>query len=261
MLAVFLLLTSRYYAQSQLNEVKPSGKMTLDVNVNKRDISLLEPITVQLKYYNNTDQIVIAPPPKFDRLQIEVTSSDSEETKIFGDLFGLSINNPAQNREFVPNETIEETGIIFDTGRFFNKAGSYQVKFILGIGKTATTSSPIQLNISEPIGTERDAYNFLKGVQKRSLRERTDWRSLKDKQGQLLLQTFVKDYGETVYGEYFVSLLANYLYEIGETDKAQILLERLKNSKNQVIAERANQRFVAIEKNRKEKENDRVKPQ
>ena len=109
-------------------------------------------------------------------------------------------------------------------------------------------SNAIELQILEPIGTDKEALEFLR---KHENPLSFDW-VFKDKDGDASLEDFVNRFGNSVYGETAISHLANLYLARNKADKAKVEFEKLKSSKNRILAKEANKALAEIASRKRE---------
>jgi hypothetical protein len=140
-------------------------------------------------------------------------------------------------QEFSLVESTEEINRVVE---FFPYPGTYQMQFELG----GLKSDEIEVNIDQPEGKDKAAYSILRKFDEPLS---FDW-VWKRNDGQLLLERFVAEYGDTVYGESATRYLA-YLYQAkNELDKAQSEFEKIQFSAHKPIADAALQALAEIKR-------------
>ncbi len=222
--------------------------MTFEAELNKGSYLLSEPIFVKFKFANQTGL------PKTSYSPVFIHESTLKVK--FGDKISSfenlsSINGvPAVRfpRVFQPNEftTREELFNSAFVGAFFPEVGNYQLQFILrsADGDKIIKSDIINIEIKNPQGTNKKAYDFL--IKHKEYFGLSSW-IFPEKAGQSLLEIFVKNYGETVYGELAIHSLGNIYFNQGELNKSQVEFEKLKFSNHKIIADEAKDLLKKIE--------------
>lgn len=259
------------------NAVKVDG--TLEAQPKKSDYILLEPVYVKFK--------VTVPSAAVPRLSEAITASISFRGKT-RQFRGLSSNvadpgNPQKLPETnvkellgmtatvgilddalmsskqvaqgdkEKNKTVESGSYSYESEEviervedFFPEPGNYQIRFYL----FGAASNSVDITIVEPTGIDKEAFDFLKRYKNPLTFE---WVS-QEKNGLALLKTFVDKYGDSVYGEAAVYQLGlSYFYK-AEFEKAKVLFEKLKNSKNKNISKNAEDSLRDIKQNIEAKE-------
>lgn len=139
-----------------------------------------------------------------------------------------------------PPKYLEQKEIIDIALDFFPESGNYQIQFVYG----GVSSNVIDLTIKEPTGINRAAFEFLSKHQ-----EATSFYWVwEEKNGIALLEVFVAKYRRSVYGDLAISHLAGIYLAKGDLDMAKAEFEKIKSSKNPVIAKEANTSLADIAK-------------
>lgn len=231
-------------------EVIPDNfeNMTFQVELDKGSYLLSEPVFVKFKFLNQTGISQTSYSPAFiHESKLKVKSKD--KSLLFESL--SSINGvPAVRfpRVFQPNEFIIREELLNSAfvGAFFSEAGTYQLQFILSSsdGDKIIESNVIEIEIKNPQGVNKKAFNFL--TKHKEYFGLSSW-IFGEREGQGLLETFVNNYGETVYGELAIHSLGSIYFNRGEFNKAQIEFEKLKFSNHKIIADDATKFLKEIE--------------
>ncbi len=148
-------------------------------------------------------------------------------------------------------------------GVFFPEPGNYQLQFVLHSagGDKTVKSDIIEVTIEEPEGINKEASDFMR--KHREFFGLSSW-TPNSNESQTLLETFVRKYGQSVYGEIAISTLGTFYLERGDFDKAKAEFEKIKSSGNTIIAKHANnfltniaKRKADLQKTQKEKQKEK----
>lgn len=260
-LILALISTQNTLAQEAIPQKDDFEKMSFEVRLNKSEYLLLEPVSVEFKFSNQTNEPLKVVSPEYTS-DIRIKSVFNGKTNYYNDLFGFSINQLRIPRVFQPGESVEEIGIIKEqVGRIFPEPGNYEIQFILKGNGTEKTST-VNLVIKEPMGINKEAFDYLKAFKKEN-----GGGSLFSWSGKInaqrrkeLLQEFVDKYSESEYGEYAILSLGNhYLYYENNLEKADAEFEKLKSSENLVLAKQANKSLADTARKKAGLEKERQK--
>ncbi len=222
-------------------------KMTFEVGLNKNSFVISEPIFIKFKFSNHTGVPQMTYSPAFiGESELKVSSRSKTLTHR-----NLSAFNGISGVRFpltVPPAWVSTKDEILTspfTGYIFPISGEYQLQFILRSSGSEKTikSNIINITIEKPTGINKDALDFMKEHQEFfGLSSWTD----DGKNSLALLQEFVSKYDQSAYGEPAISALADIYESKNELDKAQIEFEKIKSSKNKLIADEANKALENI---------------
>lgn len=249
-----ILFTLHFFAFVVVAEAQDKDKVLpeggLQVELEKSNYLLLEPIFIKLKYkpVSNVNKSTL----------LEITSvriTSNSETREFRGLTQIVTQGepqslPGNNRVpglLIPEPQLsycEKYGVIDRVSEFFPQPGNYRLQFFLN----GLTSSPIDIKVEHPIGAEKKAFEFLK---KREGNVSFYW-VWNEKNGVSLLEEFVDRYGRSAYGDMAIHFLGNIYFAKGQFDKARIEFEKLINSRHLQLVEDARRLLVDIEKRKAE---------
>lgn len=235
------------------------GKLSFDVNLNKNDYFPLEPLFAQVKVTNNTDKSLnILSTPDFKRLYLIVKFGGKR--KVFNTLFLTSGSRPGFGIVIDKGQSID-ADIVLETylAEIFPEYGQYQIQFVLSNGKTEKLRKEIrsdikEIIIKEPFGINKEAIEFLRQNQEQSLfwwKESGEQESI-EKNGRPLIEEFVNKYSETVFGELAVYQLGIHYLNGGYIEPAKLEFEKIKNSTNKYVADKAKSSLAEIRLNQKQ---------
>ena len=230
------------YTQSSSVVGNDFDKLSLTATLNKTEYLPLEPIFVKLTVVNKTDKhLSTSTTPSFTRIKLKVRHNGN--MKVFDDLFLLGQPNNGLGIKLAPSEFIEREVILEkDLNDYFPEVGQYRVQILLndGAGKEIQTEA-IKITIGKPAEINENAINFLKQNQHRAL---FWWKD--DEKGQQLLETFVLNYSESVFGDYARYQLASLYFNEKEFGRAKAELDKAKSSSNTVLAREAKELLTKI---------------
>lgn len=196
--------------------------LKLGVSTSKTDYLQIEPISLNFGLSNRTNQPiswrgVLFLGPNFNFL---TRSADGEEFRFEGGKYGLI---KSSLRTMQPGEQIQQD-ILLDSALselLFPSPGRYdlQVEFVYnteaeGRQQVKIASNSISINISEPTGINRQAYDYIKGPLA-TANNGTNVRAIVERE-----QEFVNRYKNTVYAKYISISLARTYQTLGEDEKA-----------------------------------------
>lgn len=227
-----------------------SANLTLEVELNKREYLPFEPIAATLRLSNNTGhELAMSPPELLQDTRLAVTDPAGHEQK--GISLTLSLGKPqylpGSPRTIQPFQIFEEETILPLDPRIFERTGNYRLQFSFSVVK----SVPVKITVKEPSGINKDAFEFLK-LHGKDPNFADDF--LQRKGG--LLEKFVRDFSESVYGNHAVFALGSYLLHTGETEKAKAEFEKITNSEIKLIRKWTKKALTEIEEKLRQKSLD-----
>lgn len=261
-----LAITQIAFMRSDKNS-KSDLKMSFSAKITKTEFLQLEPFGVSLEFANKTDTDQQAYTPNFLQTRIEVTNTKGNK-EMFGISF-ITANRASFPRNFAPGEAIkEELIIITNLEKMFPEIGTYQIRFLLPatsekVGELA--SEPISVKIIEATGLNAQA---LKEIRKNQSKSRAPdelfrWNG-NNSDGEDLLENFVGQFANSIYGEFAVYKLANIYLDKGDLEKAKEQFEKIKSSENQPISADTNKALADIARKKvdlQKLQNQKEKPQ
>lgn len=146
-----------------------------------------------------------------------------------------------------PRESIEAKELItLGMVRYFPEPGSYEIQATItsSDGKQSVESKPVTINIQEPTGADRPAYNLIRNSSfQEFLFSGSEFGSVKD-----TLETITALYPNSVYAKHASFVLGeNYFY--GKNyPQALLNLVRLENDANFIHAEKVRRYLTEIRK-------------
>lgn len=227
-------------------------KMSFEVELNKTDYVLLEPIGIIFKFSNKTDKSLTSYTPNFlTKTSVKVSHNNESWERA---LYNLSINSPVRFPTiFMPGKTIESNGILQPnyTSKFFAEPGKYQIQFFLSgssEGVEKISSSVFEVEVKQPTGIDNEAFLYLKKHQSPLSSDLFYIDKRKNAEDARRLEAFVSKYGSSVYGEYAIYSLGNFYLFYNELEKAEIEFEKIRSSDSKIIAEAAAKALAEVEK-------------
>lgn len=249
------------FAQNSMVEKKSSSnfeKMSFEVSLDNDNYMPLEPMFAKFSFANKTSDELITEIPNFlQETKIRVGFDRKiRDINYLGSVIGNGIRFPST---FKPNEIYEKEEMLGPSvGWHFTEKGTYQLQFILrsADGSHTLESNLIEIEIREPQGKDKEAFNFLN--KHRDFFGLSSWFPEK-KECENLLETFVNKYSQSVYGELAISSLGDTYFSKGEFDKAKAEFEKISSSDNKYIADNAKRSLTEIEAKKKALEQTRQK--
>jgi hypothetical protein len=231
-IAVFVcvITITRTQVNSITNTNQSTGfsNLTLQISSSKTRYVKLEPIPIGIGLKNGTANSVnfstvlgLGP-----YLSLSVRNENNEEVQLQGNMLlpGYALITPA-SYTLSPNEVRQKQELLADSlEKMFPRSGRYTIQIsLIDSSNERITSDPLTIEINEPQGIDRQAYNYIKGtiepVQNRArIREMVQ-----------LQQYFVDNFRGSVYVKYVAVKLAGAYQALGEHGKAERELCRVKN--------------------------------
>lgn len=214
----------------------------LGVQFNQTSFFLLEPMHVRFTFPMPDDGVTL---PRISQDMVVQVTFEGKTTKFQGLTSALTIGGtirlPYQQKQ-LQSEQIEKYQLIDRTLEFFPKPGEYQIKFILN----DLSSKSFSINILPPSGLDKQAFDFLVS-RKGSGSFGWIWN---EPDGVGLLEQFVREYGDTVYGDFAIQKLANIYLAQSDVRNAELQLKRLALSNRPNVAAEANKQLSEITSSR-----------
>ena len=231
------------YSQAEVDPNKGFDKLTPSVELNKAEYFPLEPIYAHIALTNNTSgpvRIAFLPPNS----SIFLTVRQGDNVRVSRNLLFLREHGTGFGKEILPLESVKYDLVLeMHLELLFPEPGVYQIEFgLLLQAEKAIHFKPIEILIKIPEGITRSAVEFLRQNQIGVLFWWKDWEN-----GEVLLEQFVRDYSETVWGDAAKLKLAKGYMERGSYSAARDLLQRLTKSENKTIASESKNHLVSIE--------------
>ncbi len=225
------------------------GKLSLNVELNKSEYIPLEPLFVQIKVSNQTqDTLSLLSIPDFKRLFVEVTSNGI--TKTVGSLYTSGPGRGSFPVEVKKGQAFSKAvALEVNLSKMFPEPGQYQMRFVLYNGRDKGLGGQIkseikEITIKKPTGIDKVAIEFLRKNMDQSSDVLFWWKD--QNKWQELMEKFVQDYSESEIGEYAIFQLGISYSNGGELDKAETEFEKIKNSSNKYISDNANKSLAEI---------------
>ena len=228
-------------------------RLSFEVEVEKSNYLLSEPITIKFTFSNKTADSLISYQPVFTQESELKVIFDGNITTFssLSSITGKPMRFPLTIKPNVSIKDHEMFGPSF-SGNFFPVPGKYIIQFILRRSDAVKSiaSNIIDIVVEEPAGINREAFEFLKRHEKYF--DLSSW-VFQEKEGFALLETFVRQYDRSVYGEFGISSLAYSYLSQGEMEKAKTEFEKISFSQNKLFADDAKRSLADIERKLKEK--------
>jgi hypothetical protein len=246
---VLLVVISVAVSVSQTSTDRPdskndSGSLTFEAKLYKKEYLPFEPISVEFKASNNTGSEISAPPPDIlhqaELFVIDPAGREQRITSLSLSTGGHLFNLPGPRPVIQPSEVFQaETILPLDPG-IFEKTGNYRLQFVLN----GVRSEAINIAVKGPSGIDKNAYEFLKQHGK----DPNFVEVLMDKKGAGVVEKFVREFSESVYGDYAINALGRYLLYNGEAEKAKAEFEKISNSEIKLLRDWSKNDLTEVEK-------------
>lgn len=214
------------FAKAQADNESP--KLTLELSTPQNSYIQLEPIPLDFKLLNQTNQALTWRGTFMlgEDIDLLVKGDNGQEKRFDGRKFflGSVISLP---RTTQPGAEIKANNLLGDVNLIefvFPKSGTYQVRVEFRYDKISgqeqqqekILSNPITLHIKEPQGIDWVAYNYIKNT----LEPARERQRVSPEELAQLQQTFINNYSSSVYAKYIVVKLASAYRGLGEDEKA-----------------------------------------
>lgn len=224
------------YSGSRPMGVAFSENMSVGLMSKKKEYLRSEPIALKCSFSNKTVRQQNSILPDFSSEGMITVSSNGIERSYRMD----SRSVPRRPMRFEPKSGFEED-ILLDTDLdiMFPSTGTFSIYFSLPTYRGYTLkSNPVQIKINEPAGRDKEALDFFTRHKAfLETRQLFGWfRHVKLDGRQTILEQFVNDYPDTVYGDLAALRLGTYFRERSDTHRASVLFERASRSDNLRIA-------------------------
>lgn len=247
-----LMLFISTFGQKEVEITDGFENMTFRVNLNKKNYYPLETAYVEFELLNSTNSSLSVTRPSFIlESKLKVVHTDKISIyRIPTQYSGIPKRFPTLLKS--GNSFSEVLAVDLINKDLFPKIGPYVIQFILySPDKTKfLKSNEVSINIVQPIGLNNNAYKFLEKYSKYI--GTFSW-AFTEKEGDKILETFVQNYSNSIYGESAIYNLGMIFNSQGRLNEAENLFSRIKNSSNQVIAKSAKHfiKEIKIRKNKK----------
>ena len=251
---VFFAHVELNYAQTDSDVPGVKNRM-LDAQIARRTYYLLEPIDVVFEYTVLASDGI---PQISQDVQIKIFSEIS--AKKFTGLSHYVIQGRPERLPLPPASILNlNTSVIEDTfggavtvtidrvADFFPEPGIYRVQFALFGAETQAN----EIEVLFPKGLDKEAYDFLISKEG-NISFQWVW---PQKNGIEELETFVKQYGQSTYGDFAVLHLASIYFQKGFLEKSKSEFHKIIASERSLIANEAQSKLLEIEAKLKAKRN------
>jgi len=253
--AVFIIMVFGLAALSQ-TAISPKtddfNKMSFDVTFDRASYLPVEPVFVTFRFSNPAEAAAISDTPNFlQEARVEVNfNGKTKEINWLSSVTGGGIRFPRTFKSGEFYESKEMLGPIF--GWHFTEPGKYEIQFVLrsSDGTRSIRSKILYLTIEDATGINGQALEFLRKHDKYF--GSSSW-VFSERDAIDLLETFVREYETSVYGELgTLSLAYSYLGK-KELERAKFEFEKISSSGNKMIADDAKRSIADIERKIREK--------
>ena len=228
-LSVFNLAQQQDDADPALN----FSNLTFEIaTTNKKEFVKLEPIPITLTLSNKTTQTILGHRALgFSANLVRVFVVQEGREQEVPQLSPFAKEMFIKPVEMKPGESYHAKELFtLNLDSLFPKPGEYQIQAILLFpnSKLTVKSNTVAIHIREPEGIDRQAFDFIQANSRSS--DFLSGRYLSGHQkAQSLLERFVMNYGESVYGDYATFLLGELYFVQEEYEKASELFLKVAN--------------------------------
>ena len=241
---LFLSSNPESFAQEQGNRRESSfSDLTLGITAPKEVFNQLEPIPLIVSLSNKTDRPVLGHltlkfAANYVHLFVRQVGGDKRRIE------NLSMIQPligAYPQKILPGSVLQEKQLVdLELDKIFPYPGEYQLQArLLDIdGKKTIESNLLRIQILEPTGLDRQAFDFIKNNGNPSY-FLNGYDRVVDNKPLTILEEFVSRFSGTAYGDYAIFQLAGVYFAKEDYEKAIKHLEKLANKSDFAFAERA----------------------
>ncbi|HEX8196925.1 MAG TPA: hypothetical protein VF571_12110 [Pyrinomonadaceae bacterium] len=253
---LFLVISLVVFGQqNSQNNTRPFSDLTFVVTPERDAFLPMEPIVFRLNLSNNTDSPILGRTDiDFNSGFVDISVSDKQGYKRkIGSLPTETANRkPRENKLIPPHSNTEVTDVFYTLHRYFPDTGTYTVEAVLhdATGSQEIKAAPFNINIVEPTGRDRAAYNLLKTKRLRPFFFAGDDNA--DPEMFKHYDNLANQFGDTSYGDYATWVLANKYRFRGDKVKAKQMLKRLQSRPNFVFKEKVKKLLEELEEEESE---------
>ncbi len=231
----FFLLLSSIVGVGQDGNAK--ARNVVRVEFDKPTYTRLEPIHVEFEYsvLSNKTLLTLS---QDALIRIESNGRSTEFKRLTNQVLSGVPQRIGNDQRTVRLEMRTEAVVIDRVAEFFPDPGKYTVQFFLA----GVPSNILDISIIQPLGKDREAHAFLTN-RPGDISFSWIW---ENKEGLLLLEKFVQDFGDTVYGDHAISTLGNIYLAKGELARAATEFEKIRTSRRIWIASDAEKNLESI---------------
>lgn len=225
--------------------------LAFEAKLNKNTYLPYEPIVAKFKLSNKTARELAIPPPEILlHTQLLITDPSGRERRVTSLSLssGGGPNMPGAPLTIGPFQVFEAETILPLGPVIFEKPGNYSLRFSLN----GLEANAVKISVIEPAGINKDAFEFLK----RHGRDPHFGTVFSDRKGTDVLEKFVREYSNSVYGEYAVSALGRYYLYNGQPEKAKKEFEKIISSEIELLAKWSKKDLAEAEKKLAQKMGD-----
>lgn len=154
--------------ESSNTQVRPFTDLTYEITAPSQSVLPLQPIPIIIKQKNMTNEQVLGYKGiGFNNMPIylHIQKSGGNQKSVMGQFSQLSKFVSYTNVEIPPNSVSEaKEWIMLGLNQYFSEPGTYEIKaVILNDDRTQSVeSNTVSIEIQQPIGNDRTAYNLIK---------------------------------------------------------------------------------------------------
>ncbi|HEX8566421.1 MAG TPA: hypothetical protein VF648_12320 [Pyrinomonadaceae bacterium] len=248
---LFLVISFVVFGQqNSQNNTRPFSDLTFIVTPERDTFLPMEPIVLNLSLRNNTNSPVLGHTNiDFNSSYVDLYVSDKQGNRIeIGSLpTRRASREPQKDKLIPPNQKIEVTDVFYTLHRYFPETGTYTFEMELRGTKSEqkVKAAPFSIDIVEPTGRDRAAYNFLKTKKVPMFFFAGD--STIDVEMFKHYENIANQFGDTNYGDYATWVVANSYHFRRDKVKAKQMLKRLQSRPHFVFKEKVKELLEELE--------------
>jgi hypothetical protein len=241
--------------QTSQNNTRPFSELTFVVTPERDAFLPMEPIVLRLTLINNTNSPVLGHTNiDFNSGYVDLYVSDRQGNRIeIGSLpTERASRTPSKDKLIPPNQKTEVTDVFYTLHRYFPETGTYTFEMELrGIkSEQKVKAAPFNINIVNPTGRDRAAYNFLKTKKVPMFFFAGD--STADVEMFKHYENIANQFGDTDYGDYAAWVVAKSYRFRRDNARAKQMLRRLQSRPNFVFKEKVKKLLEELEEEESE---------
>jgi hypothetical protein len=226
-----------------------------EVELDKTNYVIGEPVSIRFTLRNRTDETRKTYEPSFlQESKLKVRLNGRSDVYFPLAVGGKPIRSLSSVRS---GDALTGDDILASplTAAYFPEPGKYQIKFVLrdASGNKEIESNMVQISFENPAGIDKAAFEFMQAH--KQYFGQSSWTD-DQQEGFSLLQRFVIDYGQSVYGELAIVSLGSIYLSRGELESAKQQFEKLDDSKSSVVVRHAKRSLAEIKLRQQAKDKD-----
>jgi tetratricopeptide (TPR) repeat protein len=218
------------------------SQLTLDLAISKEKFVQLEPIPLNLRLSNKTNQPIVGHSAidfSYNLIELFVFYNGEKREITKSDRI---IDGVAKAKIIRPRESYSSKELInLDLDQTFHEPGVYQIQAVLHDidGKQEVKSNLVAVRILAPQGADAQAFSYIKSNGKPPYTFTSGLELHSSEQAQNVLKIFVFSFRDTVYGDYAALDLGVLAFHKGQYEQAIEHLQVLSDNSTFAFADRA----------------------